>query len=273
MSEIHPTAIIHQDAKLADDVEVGPGCVIESGVEIGSGSRLREHVAVRRYTTIGERNLIDAFCVLGGEPQDLKFDPATVSFLRIGDDNVFREGVTISRATGKGNATIVGNKTYWMAMSHAGHNATIEDEVILTNGCAVGGHATIGRRTIFSTHVSVHQFCWIGEGVMTQGYSGYSMHVPPFTLTGFGINQLVGLNKVGLRRNPDISDEDREQIKEAFRLLYRSKLSAEKALAEMDARDDGGTAAGKFRDFVRRALVAEPPFNRGICPLRAKTKQ
>ncbi|MHC4983945.1 MAG: acyl-ACP--UDP-N-acetylglucosamine O-acyltransferase, partial [Planctomycetota bacterium] len=139
MPKVHPTAIVHDDAKLADDVEVGPHCVIESDVEIATGCRLREHVIVRRYTTVGMRNLIDAFCVLGGEPQDLKFDPATVSYLRIGDDNVFREGVTISRATGEGNVTVVGNKTYWMALTHAGHNTIIEDEAILINGAAVGG--------------------------------------------------------------------------------------------------------------------------------------
>lgn len=269
MARIHPTAIVHEGARLADDVEVGPHCVIESDVQIGPGCRLREHVIVRRYTTIGRCNLIDAFAVLGGEPQDVKFDPTTVSYLRIGDENVFREGVTISRATGEGKATVVGNKTYWMALSHAGHNAVIEDKVILVNGAAVGGHATVGRGAILSVHVGVHQFCWIGEGAMTQGNSGYSAHLPPFTI-GAAINRLVGLNTVGLQRNPEMTEKDRDEIKEAFRLIFRSKLTAARAVSELNARTDLGAPACRFRDFIRRALEAQPPYDRTLCRLRAR---
>ena len=270
MPRIHPTAIVHDGAGLADDVEVGPYCVIEPDVQIGAGCLLREHVIIRRYTTIGQRNLFDAFCVIGGQPQDLKFKPDTVSYVRIGNDNTFREGVTISRATDNGKATVVGNKNFWMALAHAGHNVTVEDDVILTNGVVIGGHATIGRRAILSAHAGVHQFCWIGEGVMTQGNAGFSTHVPPFTV-GAGINRLVGLNTVGLRRNPEITDHDREQIKEAFGLVYRSGLTRTQALAEMDARADWGGPAKRFRDFIRRVLEAQPPYDRGLCQLRAKT--
>jgi len=268
VARIHPTAIVDKGAQLADDVEVGPHCVIEGEVRIGAGCVLREHAIIRRYTTIGERNLIDAFCVFGGEPQDLKFDPRTVSHLRIGNDNVFRESVTISRGSREANATVVGNKTYWMALAHAGHDATIHDQVILTNGAAVGGHAEVGQRAILSGHVTVHQFCWIGEGVMTQGQSGFSTHLPPFTM-GANINKLVGLNTVGLRRNPEITDTDRKQIKEAFRLLYRSGLGGQGALEEMDARTDWGAPAARFREFLRRVLEAKPPYNRGLCQLRS----
>ncbi len=265
MPNIHPTAIVHGDTRIADDAAIGPYCVIESDVEIGSQTVIREHAVIRRYTTLGKNNLVDAMGVIGGEPQDLKFDPEQVTYVRIGDNNVFREGVTISRATGEGNVTVVGNNTYWMAGAHAGHNTVIEDYVILTNGCAIGGHATIGRRAILSSYVGVHQFCWVGEMVMLQGHAGTSTHVPPYTMIA-GINRVVGINSIGLRRAEEITDEDRRQIKEAFRITYRSGLTTPKALEKMDACNDWGEHADKFRQFVRRVLNAKPPHNRPLCP-------
>ena len=267
-AKIHPTAIVHPAAELAEDVEVGPYSLIESDVKIGAGCRIGEHCIVRRYTTMGRGNVLDAFVVLGGLPQDLKFLPATVSYVRIGDQNVFREGVTISRATGEGKVTTVGSRTYWMTGSHAGHNATVEDEAILVNGSGLGGFATLGRRAILSSHVMIHQFCRIGESVMTQGNSGISMHVPPFCLVGIGINRVIGLNIVGMRRSKELTDEDRRQIKDAFGILYRSGLLRARAMERMDACTDWGAPAGRFRDFVRRAMQAVKPYDRGIIPLR-----
>ena len=268
MPKIHPTAVVDASAELADDVEIGAYAIVEADVKIGLGTRLASHAVVRRYTSLGQGNFVDSFAVLGGLPQDLKFSPQTVSYLRIGDANVFREGVTISRATGEGNATTVGSRTYWMTCAHAGHNATVEDDVILVNSAAIGGHATVMRGAILSAHVAVHQFCWVGERVMTQGNGGISTHVPPYSLIAFGMNRLVGLNIVGLRRAKDISDQDRDQIKQAFRLLYRSGLTPSQALKEMDARADWGPAAGKYRDFIRQVLSAPKPFNRPLPSLR-----
>ena len=266
MPKVHPTAIVHPKAQLADDVEVGPYCVIESDVAVGAGTVLRESVVIRRFTTLGEGNFVDAFSVLGGEPQDLKFDHNCTTYLRIGDGNTFREGVTISRATGEGNSTVIGNKTYWMAGAHAGHNVTIADEVILVNGAAVGGYVTIGRRVILSNYVGIHQFCRIGELAMGQGHAAVTMHVPPYTIF-FGASSLASLNLVGLQRAPYLTDEDRRQIKEAFRLLYRSKLKPAEALEKLDAIKDWGEAADKFRRFVRDALSAKKPYDRGLAPL------
>jgi UDP-N-acetylglucosamine acyltransferase len=267
MPKIHPTAIVDASARLGDDVEIGPSCIVEGDVQIGAGCVLRSHVIVRKHVSMGKGNFVDSFTVLGGEPQDLKFDPQTLSFLKIGDDNVFREGVTISRATGEGLSTVIGSRTYWMTGSHAGHNATIEDEVIMVNQSAVAGHATIGRRAILSAHAVVHQFCWVGEMVMSQGNAGTSCHVPPYTMIA-NINQVVSLNAVGLRRAPDMTDKDRSEIKEAFRLTYRASLTAAHALAEMDAHTEWGPAAGKFRDFIRKVQQAQPPFKRPLSPLR-----
>ncbi len=267
MPKIHPTAIVHPDAKIAEGVEIGPFCVVESDVEIGAGTVLSESVVIRKYTTLGKGNVVDANSVLGGLPQDLGFDPDSKTYVKIGDNNVFREGVTISRASGEGESTIVGNDTYWMVSAHAGHNSTIEDGVILANSAAIGGHATVGEKAFISSNTGVHQFCWVGELVMSQGNAGTSCHVPPFTMIA-RINRLVGLNLVGLKRADYISSEDRRQIKEAFRLTYRSGLTTTKALEQMDACKDWGAAAGRFRDFIRKVLEAEKPFKRPLIPMR-----
>jgi UDP-N-acetylglucosamine acyltransferase len=272
MARIHPTAIVHPKATLADDVEIGPYSIVEPDVQIGSGCVLAEGVIIRRYTTMGEGNFVDAYSVLGGRPQDLKFDPATVTCVRVGNGNVFREHVTISRATVAGGATVVGNGTYWMVGAHAGHDATIEDGAILCNCAAIGGHAVVGARAFLSSHTKVHQFTWVGEGAIIQGGGGATMHLPPFTMAA-GMNGVVGLNVVGMRRNNEITPQDREQVKEAFRLTYRSGLTPSGALEEMDRRTDWGQPAGRYRQFIRKVIAASKPYNRGLCPLRRATRQ
>ncbi len=272
MTEIHPTAIVAENAEVADDVRIGPYCVIEGDTVIGEGTVLREHVVIRRYTQLGRNNTVGAHAVLGGEPQDLKFTPDTVSHLRIGDGNVFRENVTISRATTPGGATVVGDGTYWMANSHAGHDARIGDACILANGVNIAGHANIGDRAILSGNVLVHQFCRVGELVMAQGRSATGCHVPPFTIL-VGASGVAGLNAVGLRRAGDISDEDRRQIKEAFRITYRSGLTPSKAVEKMDACTDFGRWAGMFREFIREVVEAKPPHKRPLAKLRSGSEQ
>lgn len=271
MPRIHPTAIVDPSAALADDVEIGPFCIVESDVRIGAGTVLRAHATVRRYTTLGEGNFVDSCAVLGGEPQDLKFSPATKSFLRIGDRNVFREAVTISRATGEGNTTVVGNNTYWMACSHAGHNAIIADEVILVNGAAVGGYGEVGRGAILSAYALVHQFAWVGSRTLVRGNAAVSAHAPPYVLVG-EVSRVLGLNVVGLRRAPEITDEDHAQIREAFNLTFRRGLTLRHALQHMDEHDEWGLPARVFREFVRRVVTAVEPYKRGLASLRKRTQ-
>jgi len=267
MPKIHPTAFVHPTAVLSDDVEIGAYSIVEADVVIGPGTVLYDHAILRRYTTLGQNNTVDSYAVLGGLPQDFKFNPKTISYLRVGDNNVFREGVTISRATGEGRATLVGNRTYWMTAAHAGHDAVVEDDVILVNGAALAGHTVLGRGAILSAHVAVHQFCWIGERAIGQGNSATSMHIPPFTLFA-GANRVVSLNVVGMRRSKEITKEDSLEVREAFDLTYRSSLTVSDALRAMDERTEWGWAAGRFRDFVRRVISSSTPFNRGLCPLR-----
>jgi len=272
VTKIHPSADIYPTAELADDVEVGAFAVIEDDVQIGSGCVIRPHAIVRQYTTMGSNNYVDSFTVLGGNPQDLKFDAKTVSYVEIGNDNTFREGVTISRATGEGEKTIVRNSTLWMANSHAGHNSVIHDNVILVNGCLLAGHCTIGKGAILPANGAIHQFCWVGENVMFQGDAFTGMHVPPFVVCS-GVNNVVALNTVGLRRRADLTVKDRQEIKEAFRITYKSGYLLKQAFDEMNLKKEWGVAAGNFRDFIGKVIEAEPPFNRGLCSHLSRSEQ
>lgn len=272
MAAIHQTATIHPDAEISANVEIGANAIIEENVQIGEGCVIRPQTIIRKYTTMGVNNYVDSFAVIGGEPQDLKFDKKTISYLEIGDNNTFREGVTISRATGDGEKTIVGNNTLWMSNSHAGHNSIIHDNVILVNGSLVAGHCTIGKGAILPANGAVHQFCWVGENAMFQGGTFVSMHVPPFVICS-GLNNVVALNSVGLRRRADLNEDDRRQVKEIFKLTYRSGNSLNQALNEIKKMKNCGLAANSFRDFLEKVANAEPPFNRGLCSHISRVEQ
>ena len=272
MPTIHPTALVDSGAELADDVEIGPYCLVESDVTLGPGTVLRSHAIVRRYTTLGRGNFVDTFAVLGGEPQDRDFDPTQPTYLVVGDGNIFREGVTLNRATGAGNVTRIGNRGHWMTQSHAAHNCQVADDVVLVNNAGLAGYSEIGRRVLLSGCAGVHQFTWVGEGVVAQAHAGISCHVPPFCMVT-GINEVVGLNVVGLRRAEDVGAEDLRQIKEAFRLLYRSGLTPPTALERMDACTDWGAPAGRFRQFLRRVLQAEGRTKRPLCAPRRRGRK
>ena len=272
MPKIHPTAIVDPSAELDGAVEIGAYAVVEGNVKIGGGTVIHPHVIIRSHTEIGANNQIHPFTVLGGDPQDYGYKSETITYLRIGDNNLFREGVTINRATGDGKVTVVGNNTMWMANSHAGHNSVVKDNVICANSVALAGYAQIAPRVILSGGAMVHQFTWIGEMVMTQGKAGVSCHVPPYCLLAGGINVLVGLNSVGLRRSEHITSEDHRQIKEAFDLTYRSHLPKLEILEKMDACSDWGPAAAKFRDFIHEVVNAEKPFKRALCKFAPRNK-
>jgi len=157
-----------------------------------------------------------------------------------------------------------------MVGAHAGHKAIVGDRVILVNCAAMAGHSEVGAGAIISAFSAVHQFCWVGEMVMAQGGAIMTMHVPPYVITANPVNIVAGLNSVGLRRADHISREDRRQIKEAFRLTYRSGLSPATALEKMEACTDWGEAADKFRRFIRGVMEAEGPSKRGLCPMRSR---
>jgi UDP-N-acetylglucosamine acyltransferase len=196
---IHPTAIIRPSAKLGANVFVGPYAVVEAGVEIGEGSQLEAHTIVRVGSVLGQGVKVDSFAVIGGAPQDLKFDPATPSGVRIGDNTVLREGVTVHRSTKPGGYTTVGAGCLLMGHSHVGHDCRVGDKVVMANGALLAGHIEVGDGCFLSGGTVFHQFMRIGEGVMVSGNARLGLDIPPFTLAAER-NELHGLNLVGLRR-------------------------------------------------------------------------
>lgn len=219
---IHPAAYVSPEAELGADVSVGPFAVIEGPCRIGDGCVIEAHAVVRPHVRMGRNNRVHPHAVLGGLPQDLGFDPATESFLDIGDGNVFREGVSVSRATGAGLATQVGNENYFMNNTHVGHDCLLGDHNILASGATLGGHVVVGDRVFFGGGVMVHQFCRIGGFAILQGLAGINKDSLPFTMVGGRPGKHYRLNLVGMRR-AGIDGERLKAVSAAFRRLKKKE--------------------------------------------------
>jgi UDP-N-acetylglucosamine acyltransferase len=248
MPNIHPSALVSSSARLADDVEIGPFAIVEDEVVIGSGCKIGSQTKIRKGVVMGENNTVDHGAVIGGDPQDLSFDPATSSGVIIGNGNTFREYVTISRSTSVGGNTIVGDHNFLMAVSHLGHDTVVGDHNILANNVMIAGHCRIGNRIFFGGGTAIHQFIHIGDFAMTQGNCGMTRDIPPYCIV-HKINQLSGLNSVGLKRG-GFSPEERKEIKAAFALVLNSKTTRADALATAE-KISWGPAAKKLIEAVR----------------------
>jgi len=252
---IHPTAIIHPQAKLDASVNVGPFAVIDAGVELGAHCVVGPHVYLTGVTKIGSHNTFHAGAVIGDAPQDLKYKGEPTR-LRIGDHNVFREHFTAHRSTTTDGETVIGSNNFFMAGSHVGHNSSVGDHVILANCALLGGHVVVQNRAFISGNCSVHQFCRVGTLAMMQGGSAISQDLPPFTMLAHSINELCGLNVVGLRR-AGISAEQRIELKKLYHLLFRSGKNLRAAVAEGQKKFNS-TPAKVLLDFVAES-------KRGVC--------
>lgn len=221
-------AVVDSSAQIAADVEIGPFCIVEEGTKIGTGTVLHSHAVVRRGTELGSNNYVGQGAILGGDPQDRKYK-GEPTFLKIGNDNIFREYVTIHRATGEGTATVVGNHCYLMAYCHLGHNVTIQDWVTMANSVGVAGHVTIEEYANIGGMVGVHQFVRVGKVAMVGGYTKVTRDVPPFTLVDGADEEVKDINAVGLRRQ-GVTSESRLALHKAVKLLYKSQLGLTHAL-------------------------------------------
>jgi UDP-N-acetylglucosamine acyltransferase len=250
---IHPTAVIHPNANLHPTVQVGPYAVIGPEVTIGAGTTIGAHVVLDGWTEIGARNQIFPGAAIGLEPQDLKYQGAR-TLVKIGDDNIIREYVTIHRATFPGEETRLGNSNLLMVYSHMGHNCIIEDEVIVANSVALGGHVYIESRARISGVQGVHQFVHIGRHAMVAG-SRLIRDVPPYMLVEGSPMRVRTLNRVGLQR----AGVDTSGLRQAFRVLYRSGLTLTEALDKLEA-----TASDEHVQHLCRFLrESQQPGRRG----------
>jgi UDP-N-acetylglucosamine acyltransferase len=251
---IHPTAIIHPQAKLDATVQVGPYTVIDEGVELGADCVVGPHVYLTGLTVIGTSNRFHAGCVIGDAPQDLKYKGEPTR-LRIGNQNVFREYVTIHRSTKPNAETFIGSHNFLMANSHVAHNCAIGDHVIMANGALLGGHAVVQDRAFISGNCLVHQFARVGTLALMQGGAAISQDLPPFTVAQRG-NEICGLNAIGLRR-AGFTAEQRLELRRLYHLLFRSGKNLREALAEARNKFNSGPAK------VLLEFVAEA--KRGVC--------
>jgi UDP-N-acetylglucosamine acyltransferase len=251
---IHPTAIIHPKARLDATVRVGPYAVIDEGVEIGAGCLVRPHVYITGLTTIGTHNQFHAGCVIGDAPQDLKYkgEPTRT---RIGDHNVFREHVTVHRSNKSSEDTVIGSHNFLMANAHVAHNCSVGNHVILANGALLGGHAEVQDRAFISGNCLVHQFVRVGTLAIMQGGAGISKDLPPFTIAA-GINEICGLNAVGLRR-AGFDAEQRLELKALYHALFRDGGNLSRAVEQ--ARKQFSSAGAK----TMLKFIAEA--RRGVC--------
>jgi UDP-N-acetylglucosamine acyltransferase len=228
---IHPTAMIDSSAQLGDKIWIGPYCVIEAGAKIGDGCVLESNVIIKVGTSLGKRCRVWPNVVLGHEPQDLKFK-GEQSFLEIGDDNIFREMVTIHRATGECQKTVIGDSNVFMAYAHIGHNCRIGSNNMISNSVGIAGHVTIEDKTVIGGLVGIHQFVHIGRMAMVGGLSKVVRDVPPFCISDGRPAKIHGLNIRGLRRN-GVEAIQRNQVSAAFKLLYRSDLNTAQAMEKI----------------------------------------
>lgn len=220
---IHPSAYVAPNVELGESVSIGPFAVIESGAVIGANSQIGAHAIVHGRVKMGAGNVVHPHAVLGGLPQDLGFKAETVSWLEIGDRNVFREGFTAHRATVAEGATQIASDCYFMANSHVAHDCKVGNKTIFANNVAIGGFVTVDNNVFMGGAVVVHQFCRVGAYAIIQGTTGINMDVLPFTLIGGRPAKHYRLNIVGLRRAGIVGDE-LNLLSQSFRLL-RNKQS------------------------------------------------
>ncbi|MBI4209621.1 MAG: acyl-ACP--UDP-N-acetylglucosamine O-acyltransferase [Deltaproteobacteria bacterium] len=257
MTQIHPTAIVEKGAWLDEDVEVGPYSIVGPHVKVGKGTWVGPHVVLRGRTEIGSGNKFFQFASVGEIPQDLKYKGEPTS-LKIGNDNVFREGATVHIGTPGGRGiTTIGHRNLFMACSHVAHDCEIESSVVLANSVALAGHVSIADHAILGGLCGIHQFVRIGESALIGAGSMVAMDIPPFMIAQGDRASLRGVNVIGLERR-GFDSPSIEKIQKAYKLIFRSRLRLEEALKRVTEEVGDSQPVTFLVDFIRQS-------ERGIC--------
>jgi len=254
---IHQTAIIHPKANLDSSVEIGPYAIIGEQVSIGARTKIGSHSVIDGITQVGEDCNLSPFCSIGQPPQDFKYKGEPTRVI-VGNNNVFREYVTIHRGTPTGrNETVIGDHNYFMAYSHVAHDCLIGNHVIMANAAALGGHITIGDYAVLGGLVAVHQFVRIGGYAMIGGGAIVVQDVPPYLIASGNRAELHGLNLIGLKRN-GFSKEEIDAIKKTYKLVFHAHRTLKEAVKESRSTWGHLPRVETFLAFIEKS-------KRGIC--------
>ena len=260
MSKVHPTAIIDKGAKLASDVEVGPYSVIGAEVEIGEGTSVASHVVLSGRTVIGKRCAIFSGAYLGAPGQVSNYKALKNTSVKIGDDNIIREHVTVHAGSTDGAQTVVGDRNFLMIGCHVAHDDVIGNDTLMANGVTLAGYVTVEDHAVLGGLVGVHQHSRIGKYSMIGGLSRVVMDIPPFSICSGHPARFYGLNAVGLRR-AKFASKDAMLIKKALKTLFVAGLPLQEAIAKVKNEMKGSTDVDYLVNFVeksKRGMVRVP---------------
>ena len=233
MSEIHPTAVIQEGARIGEGCRIGPYCVIGPNVILGTGCELHSHVVIDGHTEIGSENTFYPFASIGLRTQDLKWDGGT-TWTRVGSNNTFREYVTVHSATADGDATVIGSHNNLLAYTHVAHDCQLGDHIIMSNVGTLAGHVIVEDRAIVGGLAAVHQFCRIGTMSIIGGCSKVVQDVPPYMMVDGNPAATRTLNKEGLKRN-GVNEDTQKSMRQVYRILFRSEQTFTNAVKQVRA--------------------------------------
>jgi len=252
----HPSSIIDPAAEIADDVEIGPFCVIDAKVTLGAGTVVGSHVVISGRTTIGSNNRFFPFCVIGGAPQDKKYAGEETELV-IGDGNTVREACTISVGTaGGGGVTSIGSDNWIMASVHIAHDCIVGNHTILANNATLAGHTTLGDFVILGGMSAVHQFCSLGAHSMAAGGSIVLRDVPPYVICSGNPAEPHGINSEGLKRR-GLDAATINLLRRAYKTLYRDGLTVAEAVVSLtvlaDENPPSAPSINALKEFVQNS--------------------
>jgi UDP-N-acetylglucosamine acyltransferase len=254
--KIHRSAIVDSTAKIADGVEIGPYCNIGKRVKIGKNTRLMSHIVIES-TDIGQNCTVFPFTSIGLPPQDIKYNDEKTS-VKIGNNNIIREYITIHRASvGGDKVTRIGNNNFLMAYVHVAHDCNIGNNIIMANSTHLAGHVVVEDHAFIGGLVAVHQFARIGTFSMIGGFSAIPQDIPPYTTAAGERAKLYGLNATGLKRQ-NFSDKKIKDLKNAYKILFRSKLTLKDAIEKLKDEGNASEEVNNLIEFIEKN-------KRGIC--------